>query len=137
MVLIGGASYVPEESRRLVRQWIRDSDTWDLERFRQVHVRRDDQIRGIIHELHFYVDNYDDVNFTRPYLASITAKTFIVHGDRDEHVPVALAVEMYTSIPKAYLWVVPNAGHACIRDENAASFIQTSLAFLRDDWYSA
>jgi pimeloyl-ACP methyl ester carboxylesterase len=136
MVVIGGTPYVPEKARNVLREWLRDSDTWDLEQFRQEHVRGDEQIRAIIDAQRFTAENYDDVNFTQPYLASITAETLIVHGDRDEFFPVSLAVEMYSAIPKAYLWVVPNGGHVCIRDEHAAPFTQTSLAFLRGDWHT-
>ena len=43
-------------------------------------------------------------------LASIKARTLIVHGYND-FVPVAEAVEMHKQIPNAHLWVVPNGWH--------------------------
>ena len=59
-------------------------------------------------------DSYDDMTFTPPYLSTITARTLIVHGDRDPLYPVNLAFEMYAAIPRSYLWVVPNGGHGPI-----------------------
>ena len=54
---------------------------------------------------------YDDVNFTPPYLGTITADTLIVFGDRDPFYPVSLGLELRAAIPRSYLWVVPNGGH--------------------------
>jgi pimeloyl-ACP methyl ester carboxylesterase len=51
------------------------------------------------------------MNFTSPYLATITARTMVIHGDRDPFFPVSIAVEMYQSIPNSALWIVPNTGH--------------------------
>jgi pimeloyl-ACP methyl ester carboxylesterase len=76
-------------------------------------------------------DSYDDMNFTPPYLSTITARTLIVHGDRDPLYPVDLAVELYTAIPRAALWVVPNGGHAPIFGAMAPRFRETALEFLR------
>ena len=50
-----------------------------------------------------FEDSYDDMNFTSPYLGTITARTLIVHGDRDEFFPVDIAVEMYHAIPHSAL----------------------------------
>jgi pimeloyl-ACP methyl ester carboxylesterase len=74
------------------------------------------------------------MNFTKPYLSTITAKTLIVHGDRDAFFPVSVPIEMYTSIPKAYLWIVPNGEHMPILDEHTEQFTKTALEFLRGDW---
>ena len=68
--------------------------------------------------------------FTPPLLATITARTLIVHGDRDPLYPVELALEMYRSIPGSALWVVPNGGHGPIFGAFAAPFVATASAFL-------
>jgi pimeloyl-ACP methyl ester carboxylesterase len=133
MVLIGATPYATEQSRTLVREWIRDSPNWNWEELRQEHVYGDAQIQAIIEGLDDYVNRHDDVAFTPPHLATIRAKTLIVHGDRDEHFPVRLATEMYISMPNAYLWVVPNGGHVPIFEERTPVFIQTALEFLRDN----
>src|SRR5947209_19784588 len=36
----------------------------------------------------------------------------LVHGDRDPLYPVDMAVELYSSIPHSYLWVIPNGGRS-------------------------
>jgi pimeloyl-ACP methyl ester carboxylesterase len=42
------------------------------------------QFKAILQEqFHSFKDSYDDMNFTRPFLSTITARTLIVHGDRD------------------------------------------------------
>ena len=70
------------------------------------------------------------MNFTSPYLSRITARTLIIQGDRDDFFPVSLAVEMYTAIPKASLWIVPNAGHFPF-GERTQLFTATVLEFLQ------
>jgi pimeloyl-ACP methyl ester carboxylesterase len=73
------------------------------------------------------------VNFTPPYLSRITARTMVVCGDRDPLYPVEIAVEMYRSIPRSALWVVPNGGHGPVFLEAADDFVRASLDFLRDE----
>jgi pimeloyl-ACP methyl ester carboxylesterase len=68
--------------------------------------------------------------FTPPLLATIAARTLIVHGDRDPLYPVELALEMYRSIPESALWVVPNSGHGPIFGAQAAPFVAAALAHL-------
>jgi pimeloyl-ACP methyl ester carboxylesterase len=74
------------------------------------------------------------VNFTPDILSSITAKVLIVHGDRDGFFPVSIPAEMHNSIPKSYLYVVPNGGHIPILGKNKSNFTQTALEFLRGMW---
>ncbi len=60
----------------------------------------------------------------------VSARTLIVHGDRDPLYPVELALEMYRSIPGSALWVVPNGGHGPIFGPLAAPFVGTAMAHL-------
>ena len=133
MILIGAPSYWPEQCRALYRQ-SKDEDYWDWEVLRQRHLHGDEQIRALLDQFYNWKDNYDDMNFTGPYLSAITARTLIVHGDRDAYFPVSIPLEMYTSIPNAYLWIVPNGDHIPILDDRAELFTQTALEFLREDW---
>jgi pimeloyl-ACP methyl ester carboxylesterase len=71
------------------------------------------------------------MNFTPPYLGTIAARTLVVHGDRDPLFPVELAVEMYSAIPRSYLWVIPNRGHSFPR-EDAEMFLATVIPFLQE-----
>ena len=77
-----------------------------------------------------FADDYEDMNFTAARLSAITAKTLIVHGDRDPLYPVEQAVELFRGIPNSSLWVVPNGGHGPIFGEQAAAFVTTSRSFL-------
>jgi pimeloyl-ACP methyl ester carboxylesterase len=98
---------------------------------RQRHVHGDDQIRMLFDQMHALKDSYDDMAFTPPLLATITARTLIVYGDRDPLYPVELAVEMYRAIPSSALWVVPNGGHGPIFGAMAAKFVDTAVAHLK------
>lgn len=79
---------------------------------------------------HAVADDRDDMSFDAASLGAITARTLIVHGDRDPLYPVELAVELLRGIPNAALWVIPNGGHGPIFGEQAAPFVKTAAAFL-------
>ena len=64
-------------------------------------------------------------SFTNAQLESIEAPTLLVIGDRDIVTPEH-AVEMFRTIPRAQLCVVPNAPHGTMPRE-------TILAFLQDE----
>ena len=70
------------------------------------------------------------MTFTPTYLATIRARTLIVHGDRDEFFPVSIPIEMYRSIPNSSLWIVPEGGHVPIFGETRAEFVRIALKFL-------
>jgi pimeloyl-ACP methyl ester carboxylesterase len=135
MVLIGATSYFPERAREIMRQSLPDrlpANEWE-----QIHScssRGTEQTLEIVGQFHQMKDSYDDINFTEPYLSTVTAATLIVHGDRDEFFPVDIAAGMYEAIPNSYLWIVPNGGHIPIFDEDAATFRNRALAFLNGSW---
>jgi pimeloyl-ACP methyl ester carboxylesterase len=135
MVLVSAAPYFPDEARAIMRQMAPASHTdeeWQL--MREWHAHGDEQIRKLWTQAHLFKDSYDDMNFTPPKLATITAKTLIVHGDRDPFYPVALALGMYQAIPQAYLWIIPGGGHGPIFMDLSALFIETALTFFRGAW---
>ncbi len=134
MILIGAASYWTEPLRKFCRESGPDSDRWDWEMLRRRHVHGDAQIHALINQLHACKDSYDDMNFTAPYLSTITAQTLILYGDRDPIYPLSIAFDMYNAIPDAHLWVVPNGGHGPFTGEYAAQFVQTALGFLQGKW---
>ena len=76
------------------------------------------------------------MNFTPPLLSTITARTLIVHGDRDMFFPMSIPVEMYEAIPESYLMVLPNWGHAAIPmdPEGRAFLVATMKRFYAGDW---
>jgi pimeloyl-ACP methyl ester carboxylesterase len=131
MVLVSATPYFPAQARAAMAQLSVDafSDAdWAMQR--QRHVQGDDQIRMLFEQMRGLKDRHDDMAFTPPLLATIAARTLIVHGDRDPLYPVELAVEMYRSIPASSLWVVPDGGHGPVFGPHAAPFVATALAHL-------
>jgi ketosteroid isomerase-like protein len=100
---------------------------------RALHKLGDPQILALQREFCAFKDSYDDMNFTPPLLSTITARTLIIHGDRDDFFPVRIPVEVYTSIPRSYLWIVPNGGHIPIFS-NRAEFTRLAADFLKGAW---
>jgi pimeloyl-ACP methyl ester carboxylesterase len=127
MVVVSAPPYFPAEARGFMKQF-------SMERMRQRHQRGEPQLQQLFAMARGFADSYDDVSFTQPHLATISAETLIVFGDRDPLYPVALALELYRAIPKSYLWVVPNGGHGPIFGEAAAHFSTTVLRFLGGGW---
>jgi pimeloyl-ACP methyl ester carboxylesterase len=131
MVLVSATPYFPAQARAAMAELSIDafSDA-DWAAQRQRHVHGDDQIRLLFDQMRGLKDSYDDMAFTPPKLATIAARTLIVHGDRDPLYPVELALEMYRAIPAPALWIVPNGGHGPIFGALAGPFVETALAHL-------
>ncbi len=134
MVLRGATIYFPEQAREIQRN--QDPAAIPEDRMRQqreLHVYGDEQIFMLARQFNAFKDNYDDMNFTGPYLSTIKARTLIVHGDRDRFFPAHIALEMYEGIPNSALWVVPNAGHGAGIRRDQQQFILTATLFLKDE----
>ncbi len=132
MVLVSATPRFPGQARVIMRtmtEEARSPGEWAEMRGRHHH--GDDQIRALWRHVREFADSYDDMNFTASRLSAITARTLIVHGDRDPLYPVELALELYRGIPRSALWIVPNGGHGPIFGERAAPFASTAIAFLR------
>ncbi|HZS76657.1 MAG TPA: alpha/beta hydrolase [Ktedonobacteraceae bacterium] len=135
MALVSATSYFPEQARKLMGSYTIESRTEQEWQFmRQSHPGGDEQIEALWRYGQGFKDSYDDVNFTPPYLSTITARTLIVYGDRDPLYPVQIAVDMYHAIPQAYLWILPNAGHSPVFTSQRTAFLQTVLSFLSGEW---
>ena len=135
MVMVSATPYFPEQARQVMRQITIDNHSdqeWEM--MRQWHKHGDDQIRALWKMARDFQHTYDDLNFTPPLLATITASTLIVHGDRDPLYPPRLALEMYAAIPRSYLWVVPNGDHGPIFGDKTGPFVRTALDFLGGAW---
>ena len=134
MVLVSGTPRFPDELRTAARQFTREAfgqlSRAELDAHRARHVHGDEQIVNLYDMTRSFATSHDDMAFTSASLATITARTLIVHGDRDPLYPVELALELYRSIAGSALWVVPNGGHGPIFAEQAAPFVQTAAAFL-------
>jgi len=135
MTLVSATPYCPEQARAVMRR-VSTADHTEAEwrQMREWHKHGDEQIRALWRLADAFKDSYTDMNFTPPLLSTITARTLIVHGDRDPLYPVNLATEMYAAIPRSYLWVIPNGGHGPIFGDMADGFVKTALQFLRGEW---
>lgn len=133
MVLVSATPYFPEQARALMRRMSPDARSPEEWReMRQRHAHGDAQVRALFQAQYDLRDSYDDLCFTPAELARVTARTLIVYGDRDPLYPVGLGAELYRSIPRAALWVVPNGGHGPIFLAAAEPFARAALAFLRE-----
>ena len=131
LVVIGVGTYIPSECRQILASATTDGlpeAAW--ERLRAKHAGGDDQIRALYAWVASLADSYNDMTFTPALLATISAPTLVVHGDRDYCFPASMAWDIYQAIPEAALWVVPNGGHVPITEGNASRFADISLEFL-------
>ncbi len=131
MILVSGTSYFPAEARRLMRRFATpDSVPNQVKQiYAECATRGESQVRELLTQFSAFKDSYDDMNFTPPLLGTIQARTLIVHGDRDPFFPIAIPVEIYRSIPRTALWIVPNTGHNF--PQTTAAFLETALSFLQ------
>jgi pimeloyl-ACP methyl ester carboxylesterase len=132
MVVVSSTMYFPEQARAIMRA-VPAADKQppqEWERMRRYHKLGDEQIVALWDWMRGMKDSYDDMVFTPPSLARITASTLIVYGDRDFLYPVEMAVEMYRAIPRSALWVIPNGGHGPVFDPSA-HFAEAALAFFK------
>ena len=138
MVLVGGTHRYTEESRQIhsapdcadLSEAARDS-------WRQRQVQGDRQIRALLKAWCGFSNVMgDDMNLNTDSLASIQARTLIVHGDSDSFFPVEIPVEMYTGIPEAALWIVPNGSHLPVfAPEVRPEFQRRAVEFLQAGQY--
>jgi pimeloyl-ACP methyl ester carboxylesterase len=135
MVIVSAPPYFPAQARALQRQASPAMfSPGEMDSMRQRHKHGPEQIEQLFAHTRAFADDVDDVSFTPPRLARITAETLIVFGDRDPLYPVSLAFDLHTAIPRAYLWVVPGGGHGPIFGDAAPRFAETALSFLRGEW---
>ena len=131
MIHVSGTPRFPDQARAIMRTLTEEGrSAAEWEEMRGRHQHGDDQIRALWRHAREFADDRDDMNFDAARLSAITARTLIVHGDRDPLYPVELAVELYRAIPQSSLWVVPNGGHGPIFGEHASPFARTATTFL-------
>ena len=130
-VHVSGTPRFPDQARAIMRAITEESRSdgeWTEMRGR--HHLGDDQIRALWRYAREFANDREDMNFDAARLSKITARTLIVHGDRDPLYPVEQAVELYRSIPNASLCVVPGGGHGPIFGDQAEVFRRISAEFL-------
>jgi len=130
MVLVSATTYFPEQARAIMRHAAFGRMPQPVEAmYRACATRGDEQIRQLIGHFNALGDNFDDMAFAGGDLATIVARTLVVHGDRDSFFPVDIPVSLYRAIPDAALWIIPNGEHVPIFDP-AVPFTETALRFL-------
>ncbi|MPR36985.1 alpha/beta fold hydrolase [Salmonirosea aquatica] len=130
MVLISATSYFPDQARALMRRAAFGTIPQQVqEMYRECAKRGDEQIRQLISQFNALHENYEDMNFNAQSLSTITARTLLVHGDRDNFFPVEIPVSIYRSLPDAALWIIPGGDHVPIYD-STIPFTSIALRFL-------
>jgi pimeloyl-ACP methyl ester carboxylesterase len=130
MVLISATTHFPGQARAIMRRASLSTMPREVqEMYRECAKRGDEQIRQLITQFNALHLNYDDMNFTAQSLSAITARTLVIHGDRDNFFPVEIPVNIYRSIPDAALWIIPGGDHVPIYD-STVPFTLAALRFL-------
>jgi pimeloyl-ACP methyl ester carboxylesterase len=107
----------------------------EFDDMRKFAKRGDDQVGALAQIFYNFKDSYDDLNFTPPYLSTITATTLIIEGDRDDFIPMQMAVDLFRFIPRSYLWILPNRSLFSLFDaQNAHELAQMTLNFMSGEW---
>lgn len=133
MVAIVSTIYFPQGCRQIMAQNAEPLAPEAIAERASVHLRGPEQIRKLHTDFYRMKDSYEDMNFSPPLLSTISARTLIVHGDRDSFFPVEIALQMYRSIGRSYLWVIPHCGHGLPQCLHQA-FLDTVLPFLGGQW---
>jgi pimeloyl-ACP methyl ester carboxylesterase len=132
MVLISTTTHFTEQARTIMRRASFDTMPQEVqEMYRECAKRGDEQIRQLIRQFNAFPENHDDMNFTAQDLSVITARTLVVHGDRDNFFPVEIPVSIYRSLPNAALWIIPGGDHVPIYNDKVP-FTSTALQFLNE-----
>lgn len=84
----------------------------------------DAQIRAILDQLENYAIAVSDEE-----LRSITTRTLLVLGDRDEMIHFDCVLRAMAQMPDVSLWVVPKTGHRAHRNMNEDDFVRLSRTF--------
>lgn len=130
-VLVSTAAYFPATARALMKRATVDAQpngTWT--EMRSKHPGGDAQVRALFETAHGFHVSYGDVAFTPDLLARVFGRCLVVHGDSDPLYPVTSAMELYTGLPKASLWILPEAGHCPVFGDQAQQFAEVALRFL-------
>lgn len=131
MALIGATNQFVDQTRKVIRGEVSAPLPKEVrEMFDSCASRGSPQVRDLMAQFQGFAESHDDMNLTPANLATIKARTLIVHGDRDEFFPVEIPVEMYRSIPGSQLWIVPNGDHVPIYGSRAAEFQRVTRQFL-------
>jgi pimeloyl-ACP methyl ester carboxylesterase len=132
IVPISSQMYFSIQVREFIKHNAKPDDYYEFNELEKQHGKV--KARLLARQFHHFHELYGDPSITVDQLASIKARTLIIHGDND-FVPVSQAWEMYKNIHNANLWIVPNGWHMPHSgNANKDEFIKRSLEFLKGDW---
>jgi pimeloyl-ACP methyl ester carboxylesterase len=130
LVVISTTSHFPEQARAIMRgASLQKMPRAVQAMYRECATRGETQVQALLAQFNAFHADYDDVNFSPQLLSTITARTLVVHGDRDRFFPVEIAVGIYRAIPDCALWIIPDGEHVPIYDR-AVPFIETVRRFV-------
>ncbi|MHA4896742.1 alpha/beta fold hydrolase [Pedobacter sp. PWIIR3] len=133
MVLISATSHFPEQARSIMRRASFDTMPQEVkEMYRECAKCGDEQIRKLLVQFNAFHQDYDDMDFQEELLSTITARTLVVHGDRDHFFPIEIPLDISRSIPDAELWIISGGDHVPIFDSKVP-FTSRALQFLNHD----
>lgn len=132
LVLIGATTYFPAQAREIMAGVGEGLPPPVQDMFLACAPRGQPQVDELARQFHHFKDSYEDMSFTAPHLATITARTLVVHGDRDEFFPVQIAADLHAAIPGAALWVVPEGDHVPIFGAQRPEFERIALNWLSE-----
>jgi pimeloyl-ACP methyl ester carboxylesterase len=133
MVVIGATTHFPNEARAILQSAGMDSlPPPVLASFRECASRGEPQVRSLVEQFRALGFSRDDMNLQAADLAKVTARTLIVHGDRDMFFPVTIPVKLYESIKDAALWIVPNGSHSPTAGAGEGAFLAAAKTFLAE-----
>lgn len=134
MVLISSTYYFPKQARTIMGRASFETLPKEVkDMYQECAKHGEEQIRQLIKQFNAFQENDDDMNFNEQNLSTITARTLIVHGDRDPFFPVDIALSIYRSIPNSALWVIPYGYHVPIYD-SIIEFLSITLDFIDGQW---
>ena len=115
MVLVATSPRIPESARRIGRQASFETLPKEmLQALRQWHPGGEQQIRWIVEQQRRMSADPDEMNLSTIELRRISTRTLVVHPDRDQILPLELAIEIHQSISNSSLMVVPDSRHEFI-----------------------
>jgi pimeloyl-ACP methyl ester carboxylesterase len=134
MVLVSATPYFPQPLRdaaaRFTRAAFESLSAAERDALRARHAHGDEQIGRLYDMTRSFANSHNDMAFTASTLGAITARTLIVHGERDPYYPAEMALELARSIPNSTLWIVPGGPHGPVFGTMAEPFASRALAHL-------
>jgi len=133
IVIIGGQVYYSTTTRNLITA-VSNPDNNPLNE-NQIKAHGRQKASLLARQFWNFRKLYGDPSFTPDVLATVKARTLIIHGDDDKIAPVSNAWEMFQNIRGARLWIVPNGGHVPpVVPGNENDFTRRVMEFLQGKW---